>query len=74
MHIPKAVTAAAAAAAPRFVMYYDEWHPADTVPADVSGGITHVVTAFAKSTLTSIPRRGKNSVGGRFERMKLGEK
>ncbi|KAK7751464.1 hypothetical protein SLS62_006549 [Diatrype stigma] len=53
MHIPRAATtavAATAAAAPRFAVYYDQWHPS-TITKDQTAGITHVITAFAKSTL-----------------------
>lgn len=55
MHIPRAVTTAAAAAAPRFAMYYDQWHTASPTKAQTAG-ITHVITAFAGTTLfTSDP-------------------
>ncbi|KAI4859925.1 glycoside hydrolase family 18 protein [Hypoxylon rubiginosum] len=56
MHVPRAVTtAAAAAAAPRFAMYYDQWHTASP-SKDQMAGITHVITAFAGTTLfTSDP-------------------
>lgn len=56
MHIPRAVTTAtAAAAAPRFAMYYDQWHSASPTK-DQTAGITHVITAFASTTLfTSDP-------------------
>ncbi|KAL7620445.1 hypothetical protein AAE478_009440 [Parahypoxylon ruwenzoriense] len=56
MHISRAVTTAAAtAAAPRFAMYYDQWHTASPGKAQTAG-ITHVVTAFASTTLfTSDP-------------------
>lgn len=51
MHIPRAVTTvAAAAAAPRFAVYYDQWHPS-SITKDQTAGITHVITAFAASTL-----------------------
>ncbi|RYP49351.1 hypothetical protein DL768_004911 [Monosporascus sp. mg162] len=51
MHIPRAVTAAAAAATtPRFVVYYDQWHPS-SITRGQTAGITHVITAFAASTL-----------------------
>lgn len=51
MHIPRAVTTAVAAtAAPRFAIYYDEWHPS-SITKSQTAGITHVITAFAKSTL-----------------------
>ncbi|KAI1074315.1 glycoside hydrolase family 18 protein [Whalleya microplaca] len=49
MHVPRAVTAAAAAT-PRFAMYYDQWHPASPSKSDTAG-ITHVITSFANSTL-----------------------
>ncbi|KAI0008691.1 glycoside hydrolase family 18 protein [Xylariaceae sp. FL0662B] len=49
MHISRAVTAAAAAT-PRFVMYYDQWHTASPTKSQTAG-ITHIVTAFANSTL-----------------------
>ncbi|KAF3057454.1 Chitinase 1 [Daldinia childiae] len=55
MHISRAVTTATAAAAPRFAMYYDQWHTASP-SKDQMAGITHVVTAFAGTTLfTSDP-------------------
>ncbi|KAI0837170.1 glycoside hydrolase family 18 protein [Hypoxylon sp. FL0890] len=55
MHIPRAVTTAAAASAPRFAMYYDQWHTASPTK-DKTAGITHVITAFASTTLfTSDP-------------------
>ncbi|KAI5864861.1 glycoside hydrolase family 18 protein [Durotheca rogersii] len=59
MHVPRAATsacaAAAAATAHRFVMYYDQWHAASPTKGQTAG-ITHVVTAFAGSTLfTSDP-------------------
>ncbi|KAI1378568.1 glycoside hydrolase family 18 protein [Hypoxylon crocopeplum] len=55
MHISRAVTASAAAAAPRFAMYYDQWHTASPSKAQTAG-ITHVITAFASTTLfTSDP-------------------
>ncbi|OTB04396.1 glycoside hydrolase family 18 protein [Hypoxylon sp. CI-4A] len=50
MHIPRAVTTAAAAATPRFAMYYDQWHTASP-SKDQTAGITHVITAFAGTTL-----------------------
>lgn len=54
MHIPRAVTTAAAAT-PRFAMYYDQWHTASPNKAQMAG-ITHVITAFASTTLfTSDP-------------------
>ncbi|KAH8163074.1 hypothetical protein CIB48_g5157 [Xylaria polymorpha] len=50
MHISKSVAAASlasvAAAAPRFAMYYDQWHTASPSKANTAG-ITHVITAFA---------------------------
>ncbi|KAI8961977.1 glycoside hydrolase family 18 protein [Daldinia sp. FL1419] len=49
MHISRAV-ATAAAAAPRFAMYYDQWHTASP-SKDQMAGVTHVVTSFAGSTL-----------------------
>ncbi|KAI0397085.1 glycoside hydrolase family 18 protein [Xylariaceae sp. FL0594] len=60
MHISKlaavasiaSAAAAASAAAPRFVMYYDQWHKLSAQPPkDVVAGITHVITAFAESTI-----------------------
>ena len=51
MYIPRAAaTAAAAAVAPRFAVYYDQWHPS-SITKDQTAGITHVITAFAQSTL-----------------------
>ncbi|KAI2614892.1 glycoside hydrolase family 18 protein [Hypoxylon sp. NC1633] len=51
MHLPRAVTtASAAAAARRFAMYYDQWHTASPSKSQTAG-ITHVITAFANSTL-----------------------
>ena len=50
MHVPRALTAAAAATAPRFAMYYDQWHTAAPPKANTAG-ITHVITAFAGSEL-----------------------
>ncbi|KAI1247520.1 hypothetical protein MGN70_011410 [Eutypa lata] len=52
MHIPRALTTAAAAA-PRFAVYYDQWHPSSITKAQTAG-ITHVITAFAASTLFNI--------------------
>lgn len=49
MHISRVVTSAAAAA-PRFAMYYDQWHTASPSKAQTAG-ITHVITAFAGTTL-----------------------
>ncbi|KAI1459452.1 glycoside hydrolase family 18 protein [Annulohypoxylon moriforme] len=55
MHIPRTVTTVAAAAAPRFAMYYDQWHTASP-SKDAMAGVTHVITAFASTTLfTSDP-------------------
>ena len=50
MHIQRALTAAAAASGPRFAMYYDQWHTA-APPKSATAGITHVITAFAGTTL-----------------------
>lgn len=50
MHVPRAVTTAAAAATPRFAMYYDQWHTASPTKAQTAG-ITHVITAFAGTTI-----------------------
>lgn len=52
MHIPRALTTAAAAA-PRFAVYYDQWHPSSITKAQTAG-ITHVITAFAASTLFNV--------------------
>ena len=49
MHIPRAATAVAAAS-PRLAVYYDQWHPS-SITKDQTAGITHVITAFAESTL-----------------------
>ncbi|KAI0442162.1 glycoside hydrolase family 18 protein [Xylaria telfairii] len=50
MHISKPIATASmasvAAAAPRFAMYYDQWHTASPSGANTAG-ITHVITAFA---------------------------
>ncbi|KAI3335122.1 hypothetical protein F4824DRAFT_511317 [Ustulina deusta] len=50
MHFPRSVAAASiagvAAAAPRFAMYYDQWHTASPSKENTAG-ITHVLTAFA---------------------------
>ncbi|KAI1422235.1 glycoside hydrolase family 18 protein [Xylaria sp. FL1777] len=50
MHFSRSVAAASmvgvAAAAPRFAMYYDQWHTASP-SKDNTAGITHVLTAFA---------------------------
>ncbi|KAI1814952.1 glycoside hydrolase family 18 protein [Poronia punctata] len=55
MHLSTPVTVAsmasvAAAAGPRFAMYYDEWHPAQPAKEAMSG-ITHVITSFADPTI-----------------------
>ncbi|KAI1190207.1 glycoside hydrolase family 18 protein [Nemania serpens] len=54
MHISRSVVAASmaglAAAAPRFAMYYDQWHTASPTK-EVTAGITHVITAFADPLL-----------------------
>ncbi|KAI1491405.1 glycoside hydrolase family 18 protein [Biscogniauxia mediterranea] len=54
MHLYQAIAAATVAAdvaaAARFAMYYDQWHPATPNKAAMEG-ITHVVTAFAGTTL-----------------------
>ncbi|KAI1497611.1 glycoside hydrolase family 18 protein [Biscogniauxia marginata] len=54
MHIHQTIAAATlaadVAAAARFAMYYDQWHTATPSKA-VTTGITHVVTAFAGTTL-----------------------
>ncbi|KAJ6779939.1 hypothetical protein PWT90_05360 [Aphanocladium album] len=42
-----AAASTAAAAAPRNVMYFDQWHTATLPPKDVTAGVTHVITAFA---------------------------
>ncbi|KAJ3498024.1 hypothetical protein NLG97_g1456 [Lecanicillium saksenae] len=42
-----AAATTAAAAAPRNVMYFDQWHTATLPPKDVTAGVTHVITAFA---------------------------
>ncbi|KAK5627133.1 hypothetical protein RRF57_002848 [Xylaria bambusicola] len=42
--------AGSAAAAPRFAMYYDQWHAASP-SKDNTAGITHVITAFADPLL-----------------------
>ncbi|TGJ80456.1 hypothetical protein E0Z10_g8303 [Xylaria hypoxylon] len=39
-----------AIAAPRFAMYYDQWHTA-APSKDITAGITHVITAFADPLL-----------------------
>ena len=58
MHLPRAATAVAAASAPRFAMYFDEWHTALPPKADTAG-ITHAITAFAGTTLfTTSPPGG----------------
>ncbi|KAI3325170.1 glycoside hydrolase family 18 protein [Xylariaceae sp. AK1471] len=54
MHISKYVAAlsiaSVAAAAPRFAVYYDEWHQA-LPPKGGTAGITHVYTSFADPSL-----------------------
>lgn len=54
MHISRSVAAASmasvAAAAPRFAMYYDQWHTSAPSKANTAG-ITHVITAFADPML-----------------------
>lgn len=45
-----ACMAGAAAATPRFAMYYDQWHTTPA-PKDNTAGITHVITAFADPLL-----------------------
>ncbi|KAI1169388.1 glycoside hydrolase family 18 protein [Nemania serpens] len=54
MHISRSVAAAGmaglAAAAPRFAMYYDQWHKASP-SKELTAGITHVITAFADPLL-----------------------
>ncbi|KAI0405181.1 family 18 glycoside hydrolase [Xylaria palmicola] len=54
MHISRAVVAASmagvAAAGPRFIMYYDQWHTT-TLSKDVTAGITHVMTSFANPAI-----------------------
>ncbi|KAI1825584.1 glycoside hydrolase family 18 protein [Xylaria intraflava] len=54
MHISKFAAAASmasvAVAAPRFAMYYDQWHTTLPQKSDTAG-ITHVITAFADPQL-----------------------
>lgn len=46
-----AAAAAATAAAPRYVLYFDQYHT-DVLPNNtLTAGITHVITAFANSSL-----------------------
>ncbi|POR39076.1 Endochitinase B [Tolypocladium paradoxum] len=47
-----AVLAAATAvsAAPRYVMYFDQWHKATLPGKDITAGVNYVITAFAPST------------------------
>ncbi|OAQ68028.1 chitinase [Pochonia chlamydosporia 170] len=42
--------ATAVSAAPRYVMYFDQWHTATLPPKDVTAGVNYVITAFAPST------------------------
>ncbi|KAI1308821.1 glycoside hydrolase family 18 protein [Xylaria venustula] len=65
MHLFKSVAAAsvasmAAAAAPRFAMYYDQWHTASP-SRDTTVGITHVITAFADPLLFTTEPAGSYS-------------
>ncbi|KAK3362309.1 glycoside hydrolase superfamily [Lasiosphaeria hispida] len=46
-----ATSAAAAAAAPRYAVYFDQWHAAVLPNKSSTAGITHVITAFAQSSL-----------------------
>ncbi|TWU73577.1 hypothetical protein ED733_004655 [Metarhizium rileyi] len=43
--------ATAASAAPRYVMYFDEWHKGTLPPKNVTSGINYVMVAFAPSTI-----------------------
>ncbi|KAJ6444743.1 chitinase 18-11 [Purpureocillium lavendulum] len=43
-------TATAASAAPRYIMYFDQWHKATLPGKDVTAGVNYVITAFAPST------------------------
>ncbi|OAA75445.1 chitinase 18-11 [Akanthomyces lecanii RCEF 1005] len=45
-----AAATTAAAAGPRNVMYFDQWHKTTLPPKDVTAGINYVITAFAPST------------------------
>ncbi|PMB63785.1 Chitinase 1 [Beauveria bassiana] len=40
----------AAAAGPRTIMYFDQYHTTTTPPKDVTAGVNYVITAFAPST------------------------
>ncbi|KAK3393461.1 glycoside hydrolase superfamily [Podospora didyma] len=42
---------ASVVAASRYVVYFDQWHAASLPTRNATAGITHVVTAFASSTL-----------------------
>ncbi|KAH0594909.1 hypothetical protein MHUMG1_07206 [Metarhizium humberi] len=42
--------ATAVSAAPRYVMYFDQWHKTTPPPKDVTAGVNYVITAFAPST------------------------
>jgi chitinase len=55
MHLSTGIAALIALAAPataakRFAMYYDQWHTAQPSKANTAG-ITHVILAFAPSTV-----------------------
>ncbi|KJZ77053.1 hypothetical protein HIM_03374 [Hirsutella minnesotensis 3608] len=43
-------TANAVSAAPRYIMYFDQWHTANLPSKDVTAGVNYVITAFAPST------------------------
>ena len=48
------VAATSVAAAPNYVMYFDQWHKDVLPPKEITAGVTHVITAFAPSdTFTS---------------------
>ncbi|KAK5988237.1 Chitinase 1-like protein [Cladobotryum mycophilum] len=46
-----AAAATGALAKPRLVMYFDQWHTTHLPDRSVTAGVTHVITAFAGTTL-----------------------
>ncbi|KAI8721564.1 Chitinase [Fusarium sp. LHS14.1] len=54
-----AALATAASAAPNYIFYFDQWHTANLPDKSQTAGVTHVITAFANSSLFAAEPAGK---------------
>ncbi|KAJ4317226.1 hypothetical protein N0V84_007445 [Fusarium piperis] len=54
-----AALATAATAAPNYIFYFDQWHTANLPDKSQTAGVTHVITAFANSSLFAAEPAGK---------------